>query len=177
MAKKLLPDDLWAEIAPLMPIGCAASEGCCESYCGEEDGWALVVSGSDAPPILETAEHDLDAVSAFVAALVLFDGQRLGLAPRNAGFDALLLQSSPEPVGIISTVCEHPLRLGQIIEQGGCASIIAALTSGYEETEWASIGIGEGMQLRVHAAFCAPDQTSRPPFFTRRLEAVRCAFK
>jgi hypothetical protein len=33
------------------------------------------------------------------------------------------------------------------------------------------------MKLGVHAAFGAADQPPEIPFFTRRLDAVRCAFK
>lgn len=92
-----------------------------------------------------------------VSTAVVFDRQGPGFAPGNAGFNTLLLQGIPEPVGVISTVGQHPLRLGQIIEQGSCAGIISYLTGGYEEAERSTIRIGESMQLRVHAALGAPD--------------------
>ena len=38
-------------------------------------------------------------------------------------------------------------------------------------------GIGNGVQFGVHAAFCPPDLACAPPFFTHRLDAVRCAFR
>ena len=40
-----------------------------------------------------------------------------------------------------------------------------------------TIGIGDGMQLGVHATPGPTDQSAAPPFFDRRLEAVRCAFR
>ena len=52
-----------------MENGCGKGDG------GEEDLWAPVVSRGDAPPVLEPAEHDLDAVPAFVAALIMFEGR------------------------------------------------------------------------------------------------------
>lgn len=73
-----------------------------------------------------------------VSTLVVFDRQGPGFAPGNAGFNTLLLQGIPEPVGVISTVGQHPLRLGQIIEQGSCAGIIAYLTGGLSGRPFAS---------------------------------------
>ena len=44
-----------------------------ESDGREEYLWASVISGGDAPPILQASEHDFDAVASFVAALVVSD--------------------------------------------------------------------------------------------------------
>lgn len=61
---------------------------------------------------LETTEHDLDAVVAFVAALVLFDGVVAYLSARDAGHGPLFLQGIAELVGVITPVGQHPLGLG-----------------------------------------------------------------
>jgi len=74
-------------------------------------------------------------------------------------------------------VRQHPLSLWQIVEQGRRASVIADLACGDEEAQGPTIGIGDRLKLGVHAALGAPDQAPKIPFFTRRLEAVRCAFK
>ena len=50
-----------------------------------------------------------------VSALVVFDRRGLGFPACNARLDALLLQAIPEPVGIMASVCQHPLRLGPTI--------------------------------------------------------------
>lgn len=85
--------------------------------------------------------------------------------------------SVPEPVGVIAPIGQHPLRLGQIVEQSRCAGIIADLASSYEEAQGPTIRIGDRVKLGVHAALRASDRSSKVPFLTRRLEAVRCAFK
>jgi hypothetical protein len=40
-----------------------------------------------------------------------------------------------------------------------------------------TVRIGDGAKLRVHAAFDAADQPAKTLFLTRRLDAVRCAFR
>ena len=127
--------------------------------------------------MIQAAEHDLDAAAAFVAALVVFDGLVPYFPARDAGRDPLFLQGVAEPVGIITSVGQHPLRFGQTVEQSRRARVIADLPGGHEEADRTTVRIGHSMQLGIHAAFRAPDQASRAPFFTRRLDAVRCALR
>ncbi|OCC23630.1 hypothetical protein MB02_10695 [Croceicoccus estronivorus] len=112
----------------------ADPEGC-ESEGREGDGWAAVVEGCEAPPILQPAEHDLDAVAAFVSALIVFDRQRAGVSARNARFDALFLKRVPELFRIVAPIGLHSLRLWQIIEQSSSARVIANLACSDEETQ------------------------------------------
>ena len=67
------------------------------------------------------------------------------------------------------------------LEPGATVNAVADLTGSHEEPDRAAIGIGDGMQLGVHAALGSADQTAplvaRPPFFDRRLVAVRCALR
>src|SRR3546814_8474890 len=161
----------------LFPYTTLFRSGCGEGDGGEEGLRAPIVACCDPPPVLEAAEHDLDAVAAFVAALVVFDGLVPYFPARDAGRDALFLQGIAEPVGIIAPVGEHPLRFGQTVEQSGYARVIADLPGGHEEADRAAICIGHGMKLGVHTAFRADRKASRTPFFTPRLDAVRWAFK
>lgn len=143
----------------------------------EEDGWAAVVASGDAAPILQTAEHDLDAAAAPVAALVVSDWLVARSAARDAWLDALGFQGVPEPIGVITTVAKQPLCFRQIVEQGCRAGVGADLPGGHEEAQRPPIRIADGVQFGVHAAFRAADQAAEIPFFTRRLDAVRCAFR
>jgi len=87
------------------------------------------------------------------------------------------LQGFAEPVGVITTICQQSVRIGQADDQSGSASIITNLACRHEEADGASIVIGDGMQLGVHAALRATDQPTAPPFFTLRLVAVRWALR
>ena len=108
---------------------------------------------------------------------LVFAGLAAYFPARDAGCDPLFLQGVAEPVGIITPVGEHPLGLGQAVEQCCRARVIADLPGGHEEADRTTVRIGHGMQLRIHAALRATDQASRPPFFTPRLDAVRCALR
>src|SRR3546814_10827850 len=114
-------------------------DGCGEGYGGEEGLRAPVIARCDAAPVLEAAEHDLDAAPAFVAALIVFDGLIAGFPARDTGSDPLFLQSIAEPVGIIAPVGEHPLRFGQTVEQSGRARVIADLPGGHKDADRAAI--------------------------------------
>jgi len=97
---------------------------------------------------LGAAEHDLDAVAAFVATLVVFDDLVPDFSARDAGRDTLLLQGIAEPVGIIASVCQHPLRFGQTVEQSGLASVVADLSGRQEEADRTTIRIASLLSVR-----------------------------
>ena len=125
-----------------------------------------VVSGGDPSPILQATEHYLDPVSSFVAALVVFDGLVARLSAWDAGRYSLIYKGLTEPIRVIPPVSQQPVGVWEAIHKSSGASVITELASGHEEPDRPSNPIGDGMQLRVHAAFCPPDQTSTPPFLT-----------
>lgn len=81
----------------------------------KEDGQASIVACGDAAPVLQAAEHDLDATAASVVALIVFDGE-FRFPGRNAGRYALFLGRAPLPVCATAAVGEHPLRFGQMVQ-------------------------------------------------------------
>lgn len=99
-----------------------------------------------------------------------FTGLPRDFRPGMRGFMPLSLQRFSEPVGVIASISQQPLRLRQAAQQGRSAGIVADLACGHEEAERAPIGIGGGMQLGVHAALRSADQTAAlvfgPPFST-----------
>ncbi len=130
-----------------------------------------------APPVLESSEHDLDAVSTFVAALIVSNCLLAGFPARDAGAYALVFQRISEPIGIIAPIRQHPVCLWEAAQQSSGSAVVADWSGCDEQADRAALRIGNGMQLCVHAAFGAADQPSEPPFFTRRPEAVRCALR
>jgi hypothetical protein len=137
--------------------------------------------GSEASPVLQPAEHDFDAVAAFIAALVVFDGVAARRPSWYAGLYPFVLQRTSEPVSVIAPVSQQPVRFWQTAQQGHRACVIAHLTRSHVEPDRAAIGVGNGMQLDVPADLCATDHTAPlvawPPFFDCRLVAVRCALR
>jgi hypothetical protein len=130
------------------------------------------------PPILESAEHDLDAVAPFVSAPVVSDRGIPLLSARDAGAYPLVFQRISEPVGVISTIPEQPIDLWQAAEPRPRADVVADRTCRDEQVERPSFAVADGVQFGIHAAFGATDQAAtRNPFFAAMLVAVRCVFR
>ena len=94
------------------------------------------------------------------------------------------LAGSLEPValaGSITPVRDHPLGSRQTAQQGRGSGVVADLPCGYEELKGPSLGVCDCVQLGVQATLRSANQTPAliawPPFFVRRLEAVRCALR
>lgn len=66
---------------------------------GVEDLWAAVMAGGDAGPVLQPADHDLDAVAAPGAARVVADGGVARLPAAGEGRSALIRWIKPASNG------------------------------------------------------------------------------
>ena len=89
----------------------------------------------------------------------------------------LFFERISEPVSIIATICQQIISFRKRAQQSGRSGVIADLTRAEEEAQRLAIAIGQGMKLRVEATFRAADQALAPPFLSRRLDAVRWAFR
>ena len=140
--------------------------------CGEGDGWeevlgSTVVAGGNPSPVLQSSEHDLDPV----AALVVFDRFAARFPTWDARLYPFVFQRISEPIGVVTPIGQQPLGWWQTPQQSRRTGIIADLACGHEEADRATVAIGNGVQLGIHATFGSADQTSalvaRPPFFDR----------
>lgn len=105
--------------------------------------------GRNPPPVLELAEHDLDRVVTFVPALVVPYGRLPFLPARAAWAYLIVVQGLPEPVGIVATISEQPLHVGQPAEQRSRLNVVAEGAGGQEQIDGAALAIANGVQLRV----------------------------
>ncbi|GAB4275508.1 MAG: hypothetical protein Kow0013_29540 [Pararhodobacter sp.] len=96
---------------------------------------------------------------------------------RDAGRDPLVFEGVAEPIRIIPSVGEQPVRGRQADRQNRRTGAIADLAGRHEEPARADPGLGDGMRPGVHAAPGSANRASTPPFFERRLDAVRWAFR
>jgi hypothetical protein len=78
---------------------------------------------------------------------------------------------------VTATIAEQPLRLLQIVQQGGYTSIVTDLSGRREEVEGTSIRISDRLHRRIHATFRATNRAPEISFLTRSLSAVRWAFR
>ena len=109
------------------------------------------------------AEHALDTVSPFVAALVIFDRCLLLLPAWNASAYALVLQGFSEPVGVVASASEQPCHVWQTAQQSSRADVITDLPSGDEQVQRPTLAVADGVQLGVHTALGATDQSITSP--------------
>ncbi len=137
----------------------------CEGDGGEEVGCKLVVAGGHASEVLDPAEGVLDAVALSVAGLVVDD---LALAANAAGDDRhgpCLAQGASERVGVVSLVSEHVAGPAGAGEQRGRYGDVGDVAGRQDQSEGASDGVGEGVDLgRLAAARGADRLRFRPPF-------------
>lgn len=148
------------------------SDGRCDADGGEEGVSASVVAGGDAPPILELGEHVLDPMALFVERLVIGQRDFSAFGGRNARLAASLAEGGPEPIAVIASVGDQGGGWRQGVKDQPRALVIAHLALAEQEDEGFAVRIANGVELRVQAAFRAPDTTGKSPFL-RRLAAVR----
>ena len=134
-----------------------------------------VVSGRDAAPILQSAEHVLDAVALALQHAIV--GQRLLARPggRDAGRDAASFQRAPAPGAVVAATADQFPRGRQDRQQQSGAVMVTALALGHQQGDGPPLPVARGVQLGVQAALGAADMSRTP--FCSRLAAVRCALR
>lgn len=118
---------------------------------------ATIVAGGDSTPVLEAAEHVLDLVANPIERAVVAVLDLAGPARRDAGRDALVLERGPIAVAVVALVGDKNVGLGQRVEQGGGALVVADLAFSEQQCDGSALAVADGVQLGVQAAFRAPD--------------------
>jgi hypothetical protein len=129
-----------------------------------EDVCASVVSGMDASPVLDAAEHVFDFVSLPVEELVVFDGLFSVRLWGNAGLDTLDGEGVAEPVGVVTFVAEQGFGAGKGVEHKGGPFEITQLSLCEQQDKRPSPPIADGVEFGVQPAFSAPDTLGKSPF-------------
>ena len=139
--------------------------------------WAPVVACCDAPPVLEPGEAVFALVALAVSGFVMRDRYLTVLSGRDARRDPLVFRGFAIPVRIVSSVRQHVFGGRKVVQQCSRADVIAPLAGRQKHPQRAASRVCYRVQFRVHPALGAPDQAAAPPFFSPRLEAVRCVFR
>jgi hypothetical protein len=79
--------------------------------------------------------------------------------------------------GSVAPVCQQGTRLGELRQQRPRPDVVRGLSCRKKHLDRTALRVGQDVQFRVQPALGPTDQPSAPPFFTARLEAVRCAFR
>ena len=118
---------------------------------------APIIAGGDAAPVLEAAEHVLDLMADLVERAVVAVLDLAGFSRRDAGRDALVLERGPIAVAVVALVGDKNVGLGQRVEQGGGALVVADLAFREQQRNGSALAVADGVQLGVQAAFRAAD--------------------
>jgi hypothetical protein len=137
---------------------------------------ASVVAGSDAPPVLEFAEHVLDPVPLSVERPVVWYLDFPVGFRGDAGLDLPVGEGIAKPVGVVAFVGQQHLGGGHGPQQGCGTGVVADLACRKEQAAWAAFAVADRVQFRVQAALGAAYMPGKSPFLSR-LAAVRCAFR
>ena len=148
----------------------------CDADCAEEGVAAPIVSGGDAPPVLQSSEEAFYEIALLVEFLVVLDGFLAVRAPRYAGLDVAFSQCIAEFVAVIALVANETVCLRQVVQNEVCAGVIADLAFCEQQDQRLAIFVANRMEFGIQASFCASDKAGNIPFFCR-LEAVRWAFR
>ena len=148
--------------------GCRDADGC--EVCGRE----AVVSGRDAAPVLEAAEHPLDSVSlaiedrgeGWLPATIDLGGNVRGRAGR--------LDLATDRVAVVALVGEEDAAGWQVLEKARSGRAIGDVAAGEQEGERTTEAIRQRVDLGRAATSRAADRLGRLPPFAP--EAERCAF-
>ncbi len=128
-------------------------------------GEAIIAIGSR--PMADSALRSnvtTRAISAFVAALVVFDWGLVLLPARNPGAYPFVLQCFSAPISVMAPVPEQPVGIRQAAREGLGSDVIADLPGGHEQVQRATLAVTDRVQFGVHATLGATDQTTAPLF-------------
>src|SRR5712691_3099125 len=130
----------------------------------EEVGGAAIVASGDMPKMLELVEEPLDAITEPVGQGVMRDGD---LAPRsrwNDGFGTSLGDEVAQGVSIIGFVGDDAASR-QAREQLWCGEDVVRLATGQEESQGATLSIGDNMDFGGQSSPGTPQSLiAVPPF-------------
>ena len=106
-----------------------------------------MVSGGNAAPVLEPAEHALDAVALFVDVGVARD-LHLSVRPsRDAWLDPEARQGLAEPIAVVALVGDEHLGVGQVDQHGRGTATVTDLTLGEKQYQGLALAVTNGVQL------------------------------
>ena len=118
---------------------------------------ASIVSGVDAPPVLEACEHVLDTVALTIKRAIVTVLDFAASMRRDAGGYAVFDERLSEPAGIIASIGEHGLGAWQGIDHHSRAFIFAGLPFGQAQQDRTTSTVAHGVKLGGQPTAAAAD--------------------
>ena len=109
---------------------------------------ATVITGCDAPPVLEPAEHDFDFVALFVAGFAKVRRMPPTFSRRDAGLNVLGFERISKLIAVIAFVADQRFRtLRQCGINQLCADMVACLARRQAHDQWSPLTVNGSMKL------------------------------
>ena len=129
-------------------------------------GGELVITGCDAPPILEPAPEALDKVAGAVGFTVVRDGRLAAASGGDDDFGAVVGDGGTDGVAVIAAVGDETVEAARRrLDQGGRHGHVAGVAGRDQEHAWSPGGVGQPVELAgPPAARGADGLREGPPF-------------
>ena len=135
-----------------------------KKFAGEECCAELVVSGGDAPELLQLIEEPLDQITLTVE-LFAERIQRLSIGfVGYVGCRSLRFDLGADPIGIVTLVGKHNGSAFEVLQQIGCAGRIVILSWSDQEAERPALFVDERVDFRGEPASATTHATISTPF-------------
>ena len=132
---------------------------------GKERGSELVVSGCDAPELLQLVEEPLDQVSLAIELLAeRIEHFSIGFIG-DIGRRALGPDLGADPIGVVALVGKNDGSASDVLQQIGRASRVVILSRRDQEAERAAFFVDERVDFRGEPASATTHATISTPFF------------
>jgi hypothetical protein len=124
-----------------------------------------MVSGGNAPEVLQPAKHHLNRISVSVE-----EWREAGLPfaiglGRDVGQRAVVFDLTPDSVGVVALVRMHDIAIWKTVEQRRASAAIRDLAAGQQESERAPLSIGQRVDLGRATASRAANGLIFSPLF------------
>jgi hypothetical protein len=140
------------------------ADGCDEGKGCDEVLGKSIVSGCNAPPVLQPAEHALDQIASAVSLAVERTGSFSAGARGDNRLDAAFSEQGAEGVGIVGLVSEQPARRLDRGKDRRCNGDVGCVARRQDEGERAAESVSQSVDLARAPAARAADRLRCFPF-------------
>lgn len=125
---------------------------------------AAIIARRDPAPVLETADHVLDAMPLAIQDFVVGKFDLAAACGGNAWGDTAFEQGRAELIAVVTAIGDQLLGWRQCAQDQRRTPVVAHLSFGEQQQDRTALPVADGVQLGVQAALGASDAARNSPF-------------